>query len=250
MSSKNLIYKDNKIIEASYKLTLTEQRIVLLAISQVNSSKKLTENDVFTLSAEEYSTVFSITKDEAFREMKKAMKDLFNRCVKVIDDGDIYDEIRWISKKSATLSNQSIAIRFTVDIAEYLSCLEGSFTKYKLQHISRMNSVYSIRIYELLMQWKTKKTITMTIEQLKDRLQLTSKSYAAFGSIKQKVIDPAVLEITQCSDIVVNYDLIKAGKKVVSVKFYYNFKPGFDQKTDIRLDALDAIKQIKGRLKQ
>lgn len=249
MSSKNLIYKDNKIIEASYKLTLTEQRLVLLAISQVNSSQKLSESDTFTLSAEEYSRVFSISKDEAFREMKKAMKELSKRWVKVIDDGNVSEEISWISKKSSTLDNQSIVIRFTVDIADYLGNLQGNFTKYRLMHISGMKSAYSIRIYELLMQWKTKRSVLMGLDQLRDRLQLTSKSYEAFGSIKQKVIDPSVKEINECSDIEAHYELIKDGKKVVALQFFYNFKPGRDPKEFLRQEALETLQNVKAKLK-
>jgi plasmid replication initiation protein len=91
-----------------------------------------------------------------------------------------------------------------------------------------MTSIYSIRIYETLIRWKQKKTVTLTVEQLKDRLQLTSKGYNLFGNIKQKVIDPAMDEIRSCSDIDPVYELIKTGNKVTSVKFSYNFKPGME----------------------
>lgn len=244
-----MIYKDNKIIEASYKLSLTEQRIVLLAISQINSSEKLTEDKLFTLTASEYSSVFSISKDEAFREMKKAMENLGSRWVKVIDDGDTIDKISWISKKTSILSNQSIVIRFTEDIAPYLSSLEGDFTKYRLLHIRGMTSIYSIRIYEMLMRWKDYRQATITLDELRDRLQLTTKGYLAFGNIKQKILDTAIKEIEVCSDITADYEPIKKGKKVVSVKFSFNFKPGKEPKSLIRKDGLNKIRKIQKSLK-
>lgn len=247
--NKNLIYKDNKIIEASYKLSLTEQRIVLLAISQVNSYEKLTEEKLFTITANEYSLVFSITKDEAFREMKKAMRYLSQRWVKVIDDGNETDEISWISKRSSISSNQSITIRFTADISPYLSSLKGNYTNYRLFNVSGMNSVYSIRIYELMMRWKDSRHTTLTIEQLRDRLQLTTKGYSAFGNIKQKIIDPSINEITQCSDINANYELIKKGKKVEAIKFNFQFKAGMEPKATRKKEALSAIEKIQTLLK-
>jgi plasmid replication initiation protein len=246
--NKNLIYKDNKIIEASYKLSLIEQRIVLLAISQVNSYEKLTEEDVFSLTAEEYSSMFSVSKSEAFRDMKKAMQHLSTRWVKVIDDGNINDEISWISKKSSIISNQSIIIRFTKDISPYLSELEGDFTKYKLLNISGMTSTYSIRIYELMMRWKKNRYSIVALDDLRDRLQLPIKGYPAFGNIKQKILDPAMNEITRCSDIDANYDTIKQGRKVVSIKFNFNYKEGMEPKDTIKKEALNAIKKIKNNL--
>ena len=181
--------------------------------------------------------------------MKEAMMNLSRRWVKVIDDGNATDEISWISKRSSVTSNQSISIRFTKDIAPFLSQLEGNFTKYRVKNISRMNSIYSIRIYEMLMRWKSLKTVTLTVDQLKDRLQLTSKGYAAFGNIRQKVLDPSILEILDCSDIIPNYEMFKKGNKVESIKFNFTFKPGMEPKNEIKKDALKALKGIKYILK-
>ena len=249
MTSNNLIYKDNKIIEASYKLSLTEQRVVLLAIGQVNSSEKLTENDVFVIEASDYSSMFSIDKKESFREMKEAIDSLRGRWVKVIDDGDNYKSIAWLSMIQSSISGQSIQIRFTKDIAPYLSQLEGSFTKYRIKNIRQMSSIYSIRIYELLMRWKDFKTVTLTVEQIRERLQLTSKGYSAFGNVKQKIIEPSINEITQLSDIDASYELIKKGKKVDSVRFSFQFKAGMEPKATQKKDALKAIKKIQSSLK-
>ena len=243
--NKNLIYKDNKIIEASYKLTLTEQRIVLLAISHVNSSEKLTDNLKFSLTAEEYSSIFSISKDEAFREMKEAMDVLGERWVKVIDDGNELTKLRWISMKSSTMDNQSIAFRFDSSITEYLSELTGDFTKYQLLNIAGMKSVYSIRIYEMLMRWKVRRHVTLTVDELKERMQLSSKAYEVFGNIKAKIITPAMREIELYSDIIPNYELIKRGNKVVSVKLMFEYKEGRAPKDELKKDALRAIKHIK-----
>lgn len=248
MSHKNLIYKDNKIIEASYKLSLTEQRLVLLAISQVNSSKKLSENDVFVIYAKDYSSIFSISKDEAFREMKSAMKSLSSRWVKVIDDGDVKDEISWLSKRSSATSNQSIGIRFSTDISKYLCELTGEFTKYRLLNISGMKSAYSIRIYEMLMRWKSKRRLELTVEQLKDRLQLTAKSYENFGNIRQKIIDVAMTEIAECSDILPRYELIRRGNKVSLIRFEFEFKEEQAAEQLIRDESISAIKNIKKTL--
>lgn len=98
--SKKLIYKDNSIIEASYKLSLIEQRLVLIAISKINSAKALKNNEVIKVTASEYSSLFGITEEAAFREMRKAVNDLYRASIKVIVEPGRFDEFRWISRKS------------------------------------------------------------------------------------------------------------------------------------------------------
>jgi len=248
MKSNSLIYKDNRIIEASYRLSLVQQRLVLLAISQINSIENLNNNKVFIITASQYSSVFGISKDAAFREMKKAIDELYKASVKVIvDEGTVYD-FRWISSKTSVTSSQSIQIRFTADIAPFLSNLTGNFTKYKFFNITGMSSVFSIRIYEWMMQWKIKKSVTVTIEQLKDRLQITDK-YPAFANLKQKVIDVAISEINELSDINISYQLIKLGKKVVSVKFDFEFKDRKASEIEVKQGIKDVLNDIKKSLK-
>jgi plasmid replication initiation protein len=108
MNDKNLIYKDNSIVQAAYKLTLIEQRLILLAISKVNAYELLSENDVFLITASEYSAMFNMSEDAAFREMKKAIQRLFLASIKVIDTPDRDEEWRWISKKSSIKESKTI----------------------------------------------------------------------------------------------------------------------------------------------
>jgi plasmid replication initiation protein len=248
MADNSLIYKDNRIIEASYRLSIREQRLVLLAISQINALEMLNENKVITITASEYSSVFGVDQKNAFRDMKWAMDQLFNQFIKVIVSEDKTEAFRWLSKKSATLSNQSVEVRFTADIAPYLHNLKGKFTKYPFLNISGMASVFSIRLYEMLMQWKSKRTLTITVDDLKDRLEIADK-YKAFANLKQKVIDTALEEINACSDIVVSYEPIKRGRKVVSVRFDYEFKKGMEPVQEIKQGIQDVIKDIRRRLK-
>ena len=247
MSYNLLIYKDNRIIEASYRLTLREQRLVLLCISQINALEKLNENKVFTITANEYSQVFGGDPKNAFRDMKEAMDLLFDRFIKVIVSDNRREEFRWISKKSTILSNQSVEIRFTADIAPYLHNLKGNFTKYHFLHVRTMTSVFSIRIYEMLMQWKTKRTLTLSLDQLRDRLQINNK-YTAFANIKQKIIEPAVTEINACTDILVSYDLRKAGRKVSDIVFSFQFKPGMEPKLNAKINPKTLLKALKKNL--
>ena len=133
----------------------------------------------------------------------------------------------------------------------YIPALNGEVlrTKHdKLLNVSGMKSIYAIRIYEMLMRWKDRKHVTITVDELKERMLLTSKAYSLFGCIKQKVITPAMDEIALYSDINPSYELIKKCNKVVSVKFYFEYKEGRTPKDALREDALTTLKVIKETL--
>ncbi len=98
---KLTVCKSNKIIEAGYKLSLNEQRLILSCISKVASSKPLLATDRFEVSAKEFSVQFGITLDKAYQTLKEVSEQLFERYV-IIDDPDPsdntlkYTKTRWV----------------------------------------------------------------------------------------------------------------------------------------------------------
>ncbi|MFW9338888.1 RepB family plasmid replication initiator protein, partial [Glaesserella parasuis] len=58
-------------------------------------------------------------------------------------------------------------IAMTNEVMPYLTQLKGQFTQYQLMHISSFNSVHSIRIYELVTQYRSVGYREITIEDLK-----------------------------------------------------------------------------------
>jgi plasmid replication initiation protein len=90
-----------------------------------------------------------------------------------------------------------IRLGFASKITPYLSQLSKEFTCYRIKNIGKMNSIYAIRLYELLMQWKT--TSTQEIDWLRTRFELEDK-YSSIKDFKLKVIDPAVKDINTHSN--------------------------------------------------
>lgn len=185
MNNKLTIYKDNKIVEASYRLTLNEQRLVLACIGQVNSFEALAATNRFDVSVSDFSTLFGITEKRAYRELKSVINTLYERSITIMDERSVTGKatFRWISAKYHDLVKQTIGLRFSPDILPYLSKLESAFTKYQIQYVSGMKSVYSMRIYEMLVQWRTTKSVAITIASMRHQLQLDGK-YPAFADIE------------------------------------------------------------------
>jgi plasmid replication initiation protein len=229
MNSKNLtVYKSNSVIEASFRLSLNEQRAILFCISQANSINALLETDEFELSAKDFSTVYGVSKDVAYNELQDVAKTLYQRSLTIESPYPNRPKIkkietRWISSISYMPEDGKIILRFAKDILPFLSLLKGQFTRYKLESISGMKSGYGIRLYEILMQWVKTGRREVELDWLRQQLQLDS-SYNRMDNLKARVIEPAVADINTYSNLDVTWTQRKTGRRVTHINFEFKEK--------------------------
>ena len=245
MNPKNLtVCKANKVIEAGYKLSLNEQRVVLACISQVNSVEELFKTDRFELTAKEFSRLYGIEEDKAYQSLKEIAEQLFERYV-IIDNPDPdeptlkYTKTRWISSIDYIPEKGKIAVYFALRMLPYLGQLKGKFTSYKLEHIGKMNSIYAIRLYELLVQWQSTGKREVEIDWLKKQFEIED-AYDRMFDLKKYVIDPAIKDINEHSNLQVSWTQRKSGRRVTHLTFY------FSEKEPVETKAKEKEKRIGG----
>ena len=220
------VVKSNKVIEASYLLSLSEQRVLLSCIAQIDSMTDLTEQYKFEVSAAEIVDLVGLDSfSNAYRDLKKAAEKLYDRSV-TIEDPDINNlkitqrKTRWISSIDYIPGEGKLVLSFSSGIIPYISKLSKEFTRYKLRHVTRFESVYSIRLYELLIQWISAGEREIEVEWLKKQFQVGNK-YSRLGDLKRRVIDPAIAEINKHSNLWVKYGQIKLGRTVTHFHFQF-----------------------------
>ena len=218
MENNQVVVKDNKIIQASYRLTLVEQRLILAAIAQIDSTKELTEAHGFTIHVSDIRDL--ITSSSAYTDVKRAVDQLYNRTITIDGDGS---ERRWIYEKRYNKKQGSVTIFFSPTLIPYLSQLKSNFTKYRLEWVKRFSSQHSIRIYELLVQWQSKGKREVELDWLKGVLQLEDK-YARTNNFLQRVIKPSVAEINEHSNLNVTFGVRKSGRTITHIQFKFNLK--------------------------
>jgi plasmid replication initiation protein len=249
MAEKNLIvYKSNQIIEASYRLSLNEQRAILACIGQVNSEKALLSTDEFMLSAKDFADFFSISEDRAYSELQDIAKNLYHRSVTIYNPDPKRPklkklETRWISSIGYFPELGKITLSFAPKMLPYLSGLQGQFTKYELKHIGNMSSTYGIRLYELLMQWKTTGKREIEIAWLKQQFQIEDK-YSSIKDLKSRVIEPAIKDINTHSDYSVSWTQRKTGRNVTHLTFTFGLKEPAQQKPTQTKPAKPKVPKI------
>lgn len=216
MKSLTKITQDNRLVRASYYLTLAEKRIVLLAIGK---AQKATFTGL-TVSVEEYRAMFG-DKKQAYRDLRSATKTLFERSISRLEGRDTLT--RWVSEVEFLEDVSSIRINFTTEITPYLFELKSCFTSYHIDKIRAVKSSYSIRLYELLMQFKSTGELYITLEDLKKAFGVQDK-YPKYSNLKQKVLTPALKELKAKSDYSVKLKEVKKKNKVNGFCFYFEQK--------------------------
>ena len=131
--------------------------------------------------------------------------------------------MRWISSIEYITDEGKIILCFSKKMLPYLSELKGQFTRYDLKNIGNMTSIYGIRLYELLTQWRTTGARTIEIDWLKRQFDIEN-NYSAIKDLKKYVIDPAVKDINVHSNYNVSWIQEKIGRKVASLTFEFKEK--------------------------
>lgn len=223
----NVIYKDNNLIEASYALNLSEQRLILIAILAAREiEKELTADTMLTIHASEYMKHFKLGRQSAYEALQVACDNLFERRLtyKTIDPvtgkKGVYKS-RWVSKVGYVKEAACVQLIFTPDILPLFIKLEEKFTRYELKQISQLTSVYSIRLYELLIRWRSTGKLYVPIADLREKLGLLEDEYPQMGDFKKRVLKVAIEQINKFTDIEVTYTQKKEGRTITDIDFTF-----------------------------
>jgi plasmid replication initiation protein len=230
-----LISKDNRLIEAAYKLTLDEQRLLVATLAQMDThpSKPVFKAETpIEVTAGEIQDLLPVSADGAYKLLQAAAERLYERSVVIDfpdsnpnpDDPDITrTRTRWVSAIDYLPDRGAVRLYLATKIIPYLNQLGGAYTSYRVQNVAQMTSVYAIRLYELLVQWQMTGEREVQIEWLKKQFMVPD-NYNRLYDLKRFVIQPAVDQINEHSNLWVKYSQRKSGRQVVALQFQFGPK--------------------------
>ena len=224
-----LVVKDNALINASYNLDLVEQRLILLAIVEARESGKgINANDPLTVHAESYINHFSVHRNTAYQALKDACKDLFARQFSYQEQrpkGVANITSRWVSQIAYIDNSATVELIFAPAIIPLVTRLEEQFTSYELKQVSGLSSAYAIRLYEVLIAWRsTGKTPIIELSDFRQKLGVLEGEYSRFNNFKVRVLDPAIKQINEHTDITVKVEQHKTGRTISGFSFKFKQK--------------------------
>lgn len=219
------VFKANALVEASYRLGLYEQRIMLACIAQVRRDEPLTDQQLYTVTAQQIADMAGVSVDRAYQHIKVASERLFDRRVTLHEAPNgggkpLVRLTRWVQEVVYMEAQGKVALRFSRAMVPYLSQLTEQFTGYALSDVAKMTSAHAIRLYELLAQWRGAGEREVSVGWLRDALQLEDR-YPLMADLRRWVIEPAVAQINEHSPLAVVWEQRKTGRKVTHIHFKF-----------------------------
>ena len=245
---KNLkVFKSNNLIEAKYKLSLNEQKLILLLASTIKPDDEDFKPVRFRivdllnyLGFEDNTTHYTY--------LRQLTKKLMTRVLEIWDlQRKTLLQINWLSSAEYHFKEGIIELCFDPKLKPFLLKLKEKFTAYSLQIAIKFDSAYSIRIYELLKQYEKLGIRTIRVEELKQYLGIEkNKAYKKYNNLKRKVILTAYEELKEKADIYFEFEEKKKGRKIEEIVFYIHKNPNFrEEKIEIKENIKPEIKVIE-----
>ena len=227
----DLVVKDNALINASYNLEVTEQRLILLSIIRARETGQgISSDSKLEIHASDYASRFDVTKEAAYNALKNAVNNLFERKFSFKEihkdtNKEIVVKSRWVSRIAYVDDLATLEVTFAPDVVPLITRLEKHFTSYQLKQVAQLTSKYAIRLYEFLIAWRdVGKTPVISLSEFREKLGLEINEYQKMVNFKSRVLEPAIKQINELTDIHVKYEQYKTGRSISGLLFTFKHK--------------------------
>lgn len=215
-----IVVKSNQMIEASYKLSLQEQRIILYMVSMIKPEDE--DFKPVRISLKKFASMIDV-QNTNHTYMQQITRSLLERVLTIRKPRSVL-QIGWLSSAEYFFGQGYAEFCFDPKLKPYLLQLKERFTKYHLNYIIRLKHSYSIRFYELLKQYEPIGWRLFCLDDLKAILGITPDEYRLYSNFKLKVLNPVQKEFNtkynkQELDFIFEYEEQKEGRKVTGLRF-------------------------------
>lgn len=238
----------NALTRAGHGLTLSEKRVVMMAVASLDSSKILKPGDEprSRIVATDYAKECGVSIDTAYNQLQSTAKNLYGRSITFYKaahkrNGEPLPptkvQMRWVYKVEYHEGEGCVDLFWSPPILQHLTGLKQQFTSYQLKQTSALRSIYSWRLLELLMRFKKTGRADYTIEDFCMAIDAPEKHALNFAKIRTKIIEPAIKELREKDGWLIEWEAIKAGRKVKALRFTFQKNP--------QLSLFDALPESR-----
>ena len=227
--SRSVAVQHNSLVEARYKLTLNEQKLMLFACSKIDRSKK--DFELVRIPVNEIAQVLSLTRSKAlYARIDKVFKGLLTKDIYIFTKAKNNTKrllhTTWMSSCEYSVDGW-IEYEFSKKLKQLLLNLKKHYTTAFLDDIIKFKSEHTIRLYLIARRYKNLEYpfVLFDYKEFKKMLGLEGK-YKSFKDFKKYVLDRAKKELSE-NRVGLNfiYEEERFRKSVVRLKlFFYNPK--------------------------
>jgi plasmid replication initiation protein len=237
IESHNLIVKSNHLIEANYRLSKYEQKILYRLMMSIDKDDEDFKSYIF--SVDEFTKLLNIKDKSSYKKIQKYTKDLQKKVLEIYDVNlKELTQVSWLSSAKYSYGKGTVALKFDPELKPFLLQLKKSFTQIDGRIAIQLKSGFSIRINELLQQYINVGERIITVEDLRKKLGILDTEYTLYSNLKQRVILQAQKEINNHPELDLWFDFkeIKTGRSVTAIKFIIKRKFVKNSKDNCKVD--------------
>lgn len=237
----------SSLVEAIYRLSAVEQRLIQYSIAQCEAAQQsLSAEDSVRVVADVFAAQFPQLMQgvDVYDELEDALDALSRRYVTLRDqDPESGEErvtlTRWITVASYLPTARTIELTLAPEVVKSHEKLKEALDHPRLAKFAGMNSPYAVRLYEQLHNQHGQHEFSL--EDVRVKLQVAPKEYKLTADLKKWVLDVAIAQVNQHGDVDISYEHKKTGRAITH--FVFTVKPkatlggGEDQAYRNRLEA-------------
>lgn len=209
-----LAIQSNALIHARYEMTSLQKKVLLMLISKIQADDM--DFKTYRIRAKDFLEAADLKSTQIYSKLKAATEGLLSKVFYIKKPTGVL-QITIISSAEYFEGKGLMELCFDPKLKPYLLQLKEQFTIMPLKQVLSLRSVYSIRIYEMLQQFKSTGYFITKVDDLKYKLGLENK-YKSYNLFKRNVILQAQKELS-VTDMAFTFEEIKKGRKIDRIKF-------------------------------
>jgi len=213
------IKQSNRLIEANYHLSEREQRFILLYISQLD--KNAPDFCQIELSISQIKEALKLGQD-----YPKVLWDIADNIMEKVltirrnSDKESWYKTHWVQSIEYNGRKQTITLCFDKILKPDLLQLQEAYVSADTALCLQFKGKYAPRLYMLIRQYLRIGNRLITIEQIIQWFELSGTYTNRISDIKRYIIEPAIEQIKERSDIDLDFEYIKENRRIIALRVY------------------------------
>lgn len=230
----------NKLVEAKYRLSVEEQKIIKILISQIQREDEDFKDYEFHI--KELAELMGMQHKDPYGVLQSITKKLTTKGLEFHDPAsNTLIQTAWLSGAKYKIGEGTVILHFDPLLKPLLLQLQSYFTKYELRHILRFKGQYTIRFFEFRRSFlgKSKTDVTFSMKELRGIFGLNRDEYKEFSDFKRRVLESARLELLEKSGKSFTWEPVRQGRggKVIGIHFIFD-EDSEDQEQEIQKNGI------------
>lgn len=221
------VYLDNKFIKGIYDLGLVEKRMIYLVLGKIDQRTDTYDKE-YSFDYATYQEVFGeYSRDSNLERIFETAIDKLSKAQIIISNDEKYGRFHFVQGIYLDKEAKKVYMTFTKYFASCISQFTNCFTSIGLISIAKIDSVYSLRLFELLSVEKFKGisgNLRVNYKELAEQWA-TTKTYLNDGFLfKRDILIPAINHLLKKDSLKkLSFKDIKEGRKIVGCILSYQF---------------------------